>query len=122
MFSINLKRLANVVHRKSSPYKYWPPRDKSTVESLPGGRKKMFVFNGKCDRDGSEKPVLCISSVGNERLAFFDTEELAELSRISHRLLEYMVLWEKKAIENKNRADEIERKQLAAEDSIGVDI
>ena len=82
----------------------------------------MFVFNGKCDRDGTEKPVLCISSIGNERLAFFDAEEVAELSRISYRLLEYMELWEKKALDNKNKSDEIERRQLASEDRIGVDI
>jgi len=101
---------------------YWPPTNTSPVIHLPGGRKKMFVFNGKCDRDGSERPVLCIASRGNERLAFFDEEELDELIRISDRLEGYMKLWEVKADKNKEIADRRRQSEIAAEDRIGVDI
>jgi hypothetical protein len=107
--------------RPSKPL-YWPPTHTSKVVDLPGGRKKAFVFNGKCDRDGSEKPVLCIASRGNERLAFFDEEEVDELIRVSERLYEYTSLWQKKADMNRIRADEADRKRIAADDRIGVDI
>jgi hypothetical protein len=82
----------------------------------------MFVFNGKCDRDGSEQPTLCISSRGNERLAFFDEEELDELIRISPRLQEYVELWERKASVNKELSDEHDRRNVAATESIGVEL
>lgn len=82
----------------------------------------MFVFNGKSDRDGSQQPVLCIASRGNERLAFFDEEEVAELNRVTDRLDEYMSLWEKKAEMNKVRAEESERKEISAQDTIGVEL
>lgn len=101
---------------------YWPPKQTSKVIELPGGRKKLFVFNGKSDRDGSEQPVLCIASRGNERLAFFDEEEVDELIRVSDQLDEYMELWQKKAIRNKNEADELRQREIAANDRIGVDI
>ena len=101
---------------------YWPPTDTSQVVNLAGDRKKAFVFNGKNDRDGSNQPVLCIASCGNERLAFFDEEEVAELIRVTDRLDEYMSLWEKKAELNKIKSDEIKRREHAVEDRIGVDI
>lgn len=82
----------------------------------------MFVFNGKSDRDGSQQPVLCIASRGNERLAFFDEEEVAELNRVIERLDEHMSLWEKKAEMNKVRAEESERRKISAQDTIGVEI
>ena len=107
---------------RNSKVPYWPPSKTSRIIDLPGGRKKAFVFNGRCDRDGSFQPVLCVSSRGNERLAFFDAEEVDELIRVSERLDEYMSLWEKKAEMNKIRADEVERRRIAAEDSIGVEI
>jgi hypothetical protein len=82
----------------------------------------MFVFNGKSDRDGSQQPVLCIASRGNERLAFFDEEEVAELNRVLERLDEHMSLWEKKAEMNKVRAEESERRKISAQDTIGVEL
>ena len=122
MFSPNIIRLFSTRNRSSTRQRYWPPISSSPVIELPGGRKKFFVFNGKCDRDGTEKPLLCILSRGNERLAFFDEEEVNELSRVSDRLLEYMKLWDSKAEINKRRSDEQERKALAANDRIGIDI
>jgi hypothetical protein len=101
---------------------YWPPSKTSRVIALPGDRKKMFVFNGKSDREGLEQPVLCIASRGNERLAFFDKEEVAELRRIADRLHEYMSLWDIKAQRNSQQAAEEERRMIAAQDSIGVEI
>lgn len=101
---------------------YWPPENTSTVIDFPGGRKKMFVFNGKSDRDGSEQPVLCISTVGGKRLAFFDEEEVDELLRVSARLQDYMILWEKKAGDTCVRVSESERRKIASQDSIGVEI
>ena len=115
-------RLVFAKAKKGSNAPYWPPSDTSRVIDLPGGRKKMFVFNGRCDRDGSFKPVLCFSSRGNERLAFFDAEEVDELVRVTSRLDEYMSLWNKKAEMNKIAADEDERRRIAAQDSIGVEL
>lgn len=115
-------RLMFAKAKKGSNAPYWPPSDTSRVIDLPGGRKKMFVFNGRCDRDGSFKPVLCFSSRGNERLAFFDAEEVDELVRVTSRLDEYMSLWNKKAEMNKIAADEDERRRIAAQDSIGVEL
>jgi hypothetical protein len=82
----------------------------------------MFVFNGKSDRDGSEQPTLCIASARNERLVFFDEEEVAELVRITPRIQEYMNLWIQKAEMNKLRVDENERRKLSASESIGVEL
>ena len=82
----------------------------------------MFVFNGKGDRDGSEQPVLCIASKGDERLAFFDGEEVDELVRVSDRLEEYIALWERKAEMNRIHTDEADRRKIAVEDRIGVDL
>ena len=101
---------------------YWPPGNSSTVIKLPGGRKEMFVFNGKSDRDGSEQPVLCIATVGGKRLAFFDEEEVGELVRVSSRLQDYMRLWEKKASARRDQVLETERRMIASQDSIGVEI
>ena len=120
MISLSLSTLAKKT-RSSKPL-YWPPTNTSAVIELPGGRKKAFVFNGKCDRDGSEKPVLCVASRGNERLAFFDAEEVDELIRVTDRLDEYLGVWEKKAEMNRIQLDEADRKLVAAEDRIGVDI
>ena len=82
----------------------------------------MFVFNAKSDRDGSEQPTLCITTRGNERLAHFDQEEVAELKRIGPRLRELVHLYKGKAQVNRNASDEKERRRLAAQDSIGVEI
>ena len=82
----------------------------------------MFVFNGKSDRDGSEQPVLCFSTKGDKRLAFFDEEEVDELIRVSSRIEEYMSLWEKKAIQLRDEQSEGERRKIAANESIGVEI
>jgi hypothetical protein len=82
----------------------------------------MFVFNGRSDRDGSFQPVLCVASRGNERLAFFDSEEVDELIRVCDRLDNYMTVWAKKAEMNKIVADEEDRRRIAAEDSIGVEL
>ncbi len=82
----------------------------------------MFVFNGKCDRDGSEQPVLCFATKGNKRLAFFDEEEVDELIRVSGRLEEYMELWEVKAQKAREEQSETERRQIAVKESIGVEM
>jgi hypothetical protein len=82
----------------------------------------VFVFNGKNDRDGRLAPVLCVASRGGERLALFDSEEFSELERIIDRLDEYMVLWDKKAEKNREVSDEQIRKQIAVDDSIGVEL
>ncbi len=98
---------------------YWPPSKHSPITLLPDGRKKMFVFNGKSDRDGSLQPTLCIATVrGNHRLAFFDEEELDELIRVSDRVQEYVSLWEKKAEMNKIKSDEIQRRQIASNEPL----
>ena len=55
-------------------------------------------------------------------MAFFDEEEVDELIRVSERLSEYTSLWQKKADMNRIRADEADRKRIAADDRIGVDI
>ncbi len=101
---------------------YWPPSDTSRHIKLPDGRKKLFVFNAKSDRDGSLQPVLCVQSRGGERLAIFDEEEVDELIRVCARMDEYMGIWEKKAEMNKIKAAEMERRRLAAEENIGVEL
>ncbi len=108
----------------SSPirYTYWPPSSASKNMTLPGGRKKFFVFNGRNDRDGSATPVLCICTRGNDRLAFFDKEELDELTRVVDRLHEYMILWEKKALKNREYAENQEFNRHSSAASIGVDL
>ena len=82
----------------------------------------MFVFNGKSDRDGSLQPVLCVASRGNERLAFFDEEEVDELLRVADRVDEYVKLWEMKASANREVSDEANRREIASRDSIGVEL
>jgi hypothetical protein len=111
------RKLSRYVHKS-----YWPPVETSRVVELPGSRKKLFVFNAKSDRDGSVQPVLCICSRGNERLAFFDEEEVDELIRVTDRLEEYMKLWQLKAQRNRERADNFSRSEIASRDIIGVDI
>ena len=113
---------AVAVSRKLRANQYWPPTQTSKVISLPGGRKKCFVFNGKSDRDGSLQPVLCVASRGNERLAFFDREEIVELERILDRVHEYTLLWERKASLNKEMSDEAIRRRMSVDDSIGVEL
>jgi hypothetical protein len=82
----------------------------------------MFVFNGKSDRDGSEQPVLCFATNGDKRLAFFDEEEVDELIRVSDRLADYMTLWEDKAKKLRDTEAETQRRKIAADESIGVEI
>jgi hypothetical protein len=101
---------------------YWPPTNTSSIIELPGGRKKMFIFNGKSDRNGSHQPIMCIASRGNERLAFFDAEEVTELKRVIDRLDEYLTIWEKASEINRIKRDEIERRTHALDDRIGVEL
>lgn len=112
------------VIRKSGTYtrQYWPPSESSRIIALPGGRKKMFVFNGKNDRDGNHSPVLCIATRGDERLAFFDEEEVAELERIIERVEDYMSLWERKASRNRELVEVENFTKQSANDSIGVEL
>ena len=80
------------------------------------------MFNGKSDRDGSDQPVLCISSRGNKRLAFFDEEEVEELIRVSDRISDYMKLWKQKADKLRDEQAEQERRAISSDDRIGVEI
>jgi hypothetical protein len=82
----------------------------------------MFVFNGKSDRDGSEQPVLSFTTKGDKRLAFFDEEEVDELIRVSDGLADYMTLWEDKAEKLRDTEAETQRRKIAADESIGVEI